>query len=275
MAAPRLLIAGAGFLGAEVARRFAAAGWEVTALSASGAADFPNVVACDISQLAEVEKLRALTPEVVIDCVSSKGGGAAQYQRVYLEGARHLVLTFPTARFLYTSSTSVYGQMDGSDVTEDSPAEPARETGRILLATEALILATPGGIVLRLAGLYGRDRSMLLRKIQDGTAGIEGDGARWLNQIHRDDAASAVLHALTQPIPGGLYNVSDDEPLPQAELLRWLATQLRQPIPPTVPISTNRQRPWTNKRVLNHKLRATGWQPQFPSYRDAFLAHGI
>ena len=65
-------------------------------------------------------------------------------------------------RFVFCSSTSVYGQTDGACVTEESPATPGRETGCILRETEDLVLQRTG-TVARLAGIYGPGRSVLLR----------------------------------------------------------------------------------------------------------------
>ena len=75
---------------------------------------------------------------------------------------------------IFTSSTSVYPQTDGSEVTEDSPADPDRETAQILRETEELILSKEG-TVLRLAGLYGPRRSVHLERFLQGTATIEED----------------------------------------------------------------------------------------------------
>ena len=90
----------------------------------------------------------------MIHCVSSRGGDAEAYREIYVNGARHLLETFPKAKILFTSSTSVYAQRDGSWATEESETNPVRETSRILLEVERLILEK-SGIVARLAGIYG------------------------------------------------------------------------------------------------------------------------
>ena len=100
--------------------------------------------------------------------------------------------TFLNARFFFTSSTSVYAQTDGSWVDESSLAEPTRETGKILRETEEIVLRA-GGIVARVAGIYGPGRSFLLRKFLAGEAVIDRERDRFLNQVHRDDIASAML----------------------------------------------------------------------------------
>lgn len=113
----------------------------------------------------------------------------------------------------------MYPQTDGSTVDESSDANPDKETGHLLRETEEVVLAGKG-IVVRLAGIYGPGRSFVLRNLLEGRAAIEGgDGqGRMLNQIHRDDAASAVVHLLGQP-GGGVFNVVDDAPMTQRECL--------------------------------------------------------
>ena len=186
---------------------------------------------------------------------------------MYLEGARHLLDIFAAKCFLYTGSTSVYAQTDGSWVDESSPAEPDRETGRILRETEDLITAH-GGATARLAGLYGSGRSVLLRKFLAGEGMIEGDGSRWMNFCHRDDAAAALFAMATAPeLPPGVYNVADDTPLTQLDCYRGLAELTGCPLPPFGPVDHGRKRGWTSKRVSNARLRSSvAWKPLFPSF---------
>lgn len=270
----RVLIAGCGFVGLATARLFVQRGWEVIGgthseeSAAKLAGEAFRVVACDISERASVEARADLGPfDAVVHCASSGRGGAEEYRRVYLEGARNLSAVFAPAPLLFTSSTSVYAQTDGGWVTEESLAEPQRETGRLLRETEDLVVAQ-GGIVARLAGIYGPGRSVLLRKFFDGTAMIEGDGSKWINQAHRDDIAAAIVHLVTSRATG-IFNVNDDQPLAQRELYVWLAERFSRPLPPSGPIDTNRKRGWTNKRVSNARLRALGWVARFPSFFEA------
>lgn len=267
----RVLIAGCGYVGRKTAELFVHAGWEVTALTRNirrGDAETPGLqmLACDISDRRVVSaNADALRADVIVDCVSAgRGGGPAEYRSVYLEGARNLLELLRPGRFIFTSSTSVYAQTDGSWVTEESPADPDRETGRILRETEQLVLEH-GGIVARLAGIYGPDRSALLRKFLDGTAILEDGGGRFINQIHRDDAASALLFLAAESAASGIYNVAGSTPLTQRDHYALLAEHFSKPLPPAGPIDSNRKRGWTHKRVSNARLRALGWQPHFSS----------
>ena len=271
---PRILIAGCGFVGLATARLFVQRGWQVTgcthsAESAAGLSGEPfPVLACDIADRAAIQKLAEIgAVDAIVHCASSGRGGAEQYRRVYLEGAQHLATAFPSATLVFTSSTSVYAQTDGEWVTEDSPAEPDRETGRLLRETEDFVV-TQNGIVTRLAGIYGPRRSVLLRKFFDSTAVIEGDGTKWINQAHRDDIASALVYLVTAKARG-IFNVNDDTPVMQRDVYARLAERFDRPLPPSGAIDLNRKRGWTNKRVSNARLRALGWQPRYPSFFDA------
>jgi hypothetical protein len=52
----------------------------------------------------------------------------------------------------------------------------------------------------------------------------------------------------------------------------WCSEFLTQPMPPHGPVDTERKRGLTNKRVSNAKLRATGWSPTYPSFREGLTA---
>jgi nucleoside-diphosphate-sugar epimerase len=117
-------------------------------------------------------------------------------------------------------------------------------------------------------------RSVLLRKFLDGTAVIEGDGGRHINQIHADDAAAALFHLVTGGLAEGIYNVADDQPVTQLACCEWLAAALGRPMPPHGPADPQRKRGVTDKRVSNRKLRALGWQLQYPTYQAALAPDG-
>ena len=266
----RVLIAGCGYLGAATADLFHDSGWLVEGWTQSNesaarlAAKPYAVSAVDIANAAAVRAARNEF-DVVIHCASSGGGDAESYRRLYLEGARNLLTELQPARFIYTSSTSVYAQIGGESVYEESPAEPTHATGRLLREIEALVTQNQG-VVARLAGIYGPGRSALLRKFLSGEAQIEGSGERFLNQAHRDDIAAALLHLIALPDETGIVNVVDNQPLTQRECYQWLATRLSRPLPPVTKAPGTRKRGTSNKRVSNQKLRRLGWEPNYPTF---------
>ena len=270
----RILIAGCGYVGQAAADLFHAAGWVVegwtrSAESAASLSAKPYPAReVDVSKPAQLAEC-ARTFDVVVHCASSSGGDAEMYRRVYLDGARNLLETFPGSKLLFTSSTSVYAQRDGSLVTEESETKPMRETSRLLLETESLVRAS-GGIVARLAGIYGPGRSALLGKFLAGTAIIDPENDRFVNQVHRDDIAAALFLLLSREVEiAQIYNVVDDQPILQSECYRWLAQRLNRPLPLIGRSIQERKRGDSNKRVSNAKLRALGWTARYPTFPEA------
>jgi nucleoside-diphosphate-sugar epimerase len=253
----------------------AAAGHEVLGVS-RGPADFHarvKHIACDITRPADVASLPAEF-DWVVNTVSSTRGSVEEYRAVYFEGTKNLLRHLQFDKYVFTSSTSVYGQNDGSVVTETSAAEPASPTSRVLRETEELLLG--GGrpvIVLRVAGIYGSGRGHVFQQFLRGEARIHGVGSRFLNMIHRDDVVSAIIKAFESGQPGGIYNVVDDEPVTEREFLGWLAKNLRRELPASVPESelSSRKRGATNKRVSNAKLRhELAFMLKYPNYREGY-----
>ena len=266
---PNVLIAGCGYVGSVAAKLFADSGWGVTGWvrtnQVAGLVGEREISlrAVDITNLDAVRS-NAFAANVVVHCASS---GADSYRHVYRDGVDNLSSCFPGARLIFTSSTSVYPQRDRSLVTEESPAKPDSDDARTLRAAEEIVLEN-GGIVLRVAGIYGPGRSFLLRSALDGTA-VATD--RIVNQVHRDDVASAIfLIGQCRTInPPRIFNVVDDTPAPRAEILAWLSERLNLPLPPSL-APPKQKRGRSNKRVSNAKLRALGWAPAYPSYREGF-----
>jgi nucleoside-diphosphate-sugar epimerase len=271
---PRILIAGCGYVGQAAADLFYARGWAVqgwtrSAESAVSLSGKPYAVRnVDVSRRAEVAEC-AETFDAVIHCASSSGSDAEMYRQLYLDGVRNLLETFPGSKLLFTSSTSVYAQRDGSWVTEESETKPMRETSRILLEVERLVF-DHGGIVARLAGIYGPGRSAMLNKFMAGAAIIDPENDRFVNQVHRDDIAAALFFLLNREAEGAhIYNVIDDQPILQSECYRWLAQRLNRPLPPFGRSTQQRKRGDSNKRVSNTKLRRLGWTPKYPTFAEA------
>ena len=272
---PRILIAGCGYVGEATADLFYSAGWNVegwvhSKKSATRLSVKPySIHVMDISRRGEVGKHSGLF-DAVIHCASSRGGDAEAYRQIYLNGARFLLESFPKAKILFTSSTSVYDQRDGSWVTEESETKPFRETGQILLETEKLILHK-GGIVARLAGIYGPRRSALLSKFLNGTAISDPNDDRFVNQVHRDDIASALFLLLNRKTHDSaeIYNVVDDQPILRSECCRWLSHKLNRFLPSIRRSEQPRKRGDSNKRVSNAKLHQLGWTLSYPTFGDA------
>ncbi len=283
----RVLIVGCGYVGVPLGAELVRLGHEVFGLRRNAAAN-NELEAAGIRPLTG-DVTRPVTLAVlprdfdwVVNCVAA-GGDADNYRQIYLQGTRHLIdwlAPNPPKKFVYTSSTSVYGQNDGSPVKESSPAEPLAETSKILVETEMVLLAAVAerkfpAVILRVAGIYGPDRGHWFKQFMHDAAHIEGDGSRFLNMIHRDDLIGCIVAALKSGRAGEIYNAVDDEPVSQLHFFRWLAQAVDKPLPPSAPENSDdtRRRGVTNKRVSNRKLKMElGHRFKHPNFRIGYSA---
>jgi nucleoside-diphosphate-sugar epimerase len=269
---PECLIIGCGYLGQRVAARWTAAGRAVAALTRRNVDTLRNLgVAPVVGDILDPASLRGLpAAETVLYALGMDRTSGRSMREVYCDGLRHVLDTLPAPRrFVYVSSTGVYGQTDGSWVDESSPTEPTEESGHIVLEAERLLREKlPAAVVLRFAGIYGPDRLLRRPAVLKGEA-LVGDAQKWLNLIHVEDGASAVLAAEAHGSPGQTYNVADDEPVSRRDFYTLLAELLRAPPARFEP----RDEPGANRRVSNRKARfRLNWSPHFPHFRAGLPA---
>jgi nucleoside-diphosphate-sugar epimerase len=270
---PRALIAGCGYLGQALADSLTVENWEVECWTASPQSVRELSLRNRRAQRVDISNSKDVLAhksdfDAVIHCASTRGGDVDSYRRVYLDGARNLIDSFMNSRILFTSSTSVYSQINGEWVSEESPAEPKQESGKILRDAENVVLAARG-VIARLGGIYGPGRSAFLNKFLDGRAIIDAEHDRFVNEIHRDDAATAMRLLLKSAASRGeIYNVVDNKPILQSECYRWLAAKLNRPLPREGRSIAKRKGGESNKRVSNAKLRSLGWVPEYPTFAE-------
>jgi len=276
----RSLVVGAGYVGSQLLRRLSegSQSGEVLGLRRSEDDSDPQIVGCDIS---DADSVRRLTNahgrfDCIVHCASSGRGGLEAYRQVFLHGTQNLLDILSPDRFVFVSSTSVYPQLDGSVITEESESRGSRPTSEILCEAERLVLGS-GGSVARLSGIYGPSRSVILKRFLLGEAKIDAGGlaanlqyGRLLNQIHRDDAASGLEQILfSECARGEVYNVSDRRPLTQVACYQALAERFGLPMPGTAEPDPERKRAWTHKAIDSSKLQALGWDPIYSDYITA------
>lgn len=270
-----ILVAGAGYVGLPLAvslrqQGHHVCGWVHSAESAAAVSKAGVESICGDLADTGLWRGRSQAWDAIFYCPSTSGGGVEAYERVHRTGLLNaLQFLSPSGRIFYTSSTSVYGQDDGSDVDESSLTQPRAEGSRILLEAEARVLER-GGSVLRLAGIYGPQRSVYLRRIREGSATLPGEGKRWVNQIHRDDAVSALEFLWNGQAEAGTWNGVDNEAVSLKALYQWICRETGLPEPGEGAVEEGKKRGLTHKRVLNAKLRGAGWVPQYPTFREGY-----
>ena len=257
-------ILGGGYLGSALHEHWLRAGVESRRFDVvPGRADVEADVTDDSVLKAKATELGE--PDAVFLCLSTSGGDCDDYFRLYVRTVEHVNRLFPGARRILCSSTSLYGVLDGSWATEAHSCDPLHRQGQVLLEAERLIRQS-GGVVARLAPLYGPGRSVLLRKFLDGSGCVHGAGDRWLNYVHRDDAVAALSLLAVSDCRHQCYNVVDAVPMRKADVYGFLSELTGLAIPEDDGCSSRRG--GTNQRVSSALLMALGWQPLYPSFAD-------
>ncbi len=203
----------------------------------------------------------------ILYCVGFDRAAGSSMRDVYVNGLQNVFDCLPRSvtRFVYASSTGVYGQTDGEWVDETSPTCPQHESGRACLAAEERVLNwantndhSASAIILRFAGLYGPGRMVRRSNLESGEP-IPGDPQKFLNLIHIDDAVQAASAALATEQAEPIYVVGDNRPVTRQEYYTRMATLLDAPAPrfePPTPGSPEAARDATNKRIANHRIKS-------------------
>lgn len=276
----RILIAGCGYVGSELARLLYADGHEVFGLrrDTSKLPEGILPVAADLNDPATLAKLPA-NIDVVFYAASANGYGEAPYRAAYVDSVTNVLSALKgqhVRRIFFASSTGVYAQNDGEWVDEASPATADRPTAQALRDGEALIRnADIPGTVVRFSGIYGPDRTRLIDSVVSGSAQRERGETRYLNHIHRDDCAACLAHLMTVENPAALYLATDNEPRTRNEFLEWIADATGSPVPPYADESQDTSRPSErggNRRYRNDLLRSTGYTFKYPTFREGYGA---
>ncbi|WP_119821808.1 SDR family oxidoreductase [Halalkaliarchaeum desulfuricum] len=286
-----VIVVGCGYVGIELGRTLREAGYDVAGVRRSDDG-LATVSAAGLepvrADVTEPDSLKALPDaDAIVFAASSGGRGAEAARRVYVDGLEATIREYggrdsSPDRLVYTSSTGVYGDHDGEWVDETTPLEPESERGRILeeaerIALEATVERGLDGTVARFAGLYGPGRYRLERYL-DGPV-TEG----YLNMVHRDDAAGAVAFLLAEDLArGDVVTVVDDEPVDRWTFADWLAGECGVDPPEKHTVEerlareslsdSRRRRILSDKRCSNDRLRALGYEFEYPTFREGYRA---
>jgi nucleoside-diphosphate-sugar epimerase len=256
------LIIGCGYLGRRVAALWRARGHRVHATTRRGSeaeafrTQGLDPVLCDVTDPATLMHLPAA--DTVLYAVGFDRSAAASMRTVYVDGLANVLAHLPPpGRFIYVSSSSVYGQRDGGWLDEESATQPEEESGKIVLAAEEVLRAhAPGAVILRFSGIYGPGRLLRRAAIEKGEP-IIGDADKWLNLIHVDDGARAIVAAEANAAPGRVYNVCDDRPVRRREFYCEEARLLGAPQPRFVSPAPGSPPPHekANRRIRNARMK--------------------
>lgn len=183
----------------------------------------------------------------------------------------------------YLSTTGVYGDRRGRWVFETSRLAAQSTEGARRVGAERDWLQVGRGMgltvqVFRLPGIYGPGRSALDR-LRAGEARRIAAPGQVFSRIHVDDLSAGLVASIARPRAGGIYNLCDDEPAPNSEVIAYAARLLGMNPPPEIPLAQAGLSPQAlrfyaeSKRVSNARAKAElGWRPAYPTYREGLRA---
>ncbi len=274
-----ILIAGLGYVGHALAHALDDIGVPWVGLRRQPEAD-PRVSCVDLD-VASPELGKAETRRIVYLAPPPKHGDGDPRLRKLLT----VLDSRPPERFIYASTTGVYGNQDGAVVNEDAPlhASTARALRRLDAERALTDAAQRWGTrwaVIRLPGIYGPGR---LREEQI-RAGLEVPCPEICppgNRIHRDDIVDVILRLLDDDEPTGFFNLADNEHMSSTNFARAVAARIGVELPPCIPdlatyyaahpgmASFLREQ----RRIDSSRIRAAlKWTPRYDTAREGIEA---
>lgn len=282
-----VLFAGFGDLGAMAGGLLADAGLRVIALKRTPPAGLRADIAChavDLRQPFTLPPALQAQADAVVIAVSPGERTEADYAATYVGAVEHTLRALRAAgarpkRVLFVSSTGVWPENADQWLTEDVPAQADSWRGETLLrAEQALFASGLPATSLRLGGIYGPGRLMLVRKAEAILAGREDwPLPAWTNRIHRDDAARMIAFLVNRALSGAaldrIYNGVDNEPALNRDVLAYIAGLLKggdavDITAKAAPVNTA----VGGKRVGNARIRALGFAFAYPDFRSGYAA---
>jgi len=199
------LVAGAGYTGRRILDRVPG-GSAVGLKRTSTGADQCPVVDLDAADRLPIE----LPEDYSVVYTIPPGGVGDDRLRRFLS-----LLSSPPRRFVYLSTTGVYGDHGGGHVTEDTPVNPGNARSAARVAAERLLAdwcrqCGTALLILRVPGIYGPGR-LGVDRLRDGMTVIREAEAGPGNRIHVDDLVTCCIAALHDGAPAGIFNVGDGD----------------------------------------------------------------
>ncbi len=176
----------------------------------------------------------------------------------------------------YLSATSVYGDHGGEWVDERSTTNPTSINGMERLKVEKLWikLAKQYNLplqIFRLSGIYSNQYN-ILKRLKTGEVKIINKKNHFFSRIHVEDIANALFKSLNNFRKGEIYNISDDRPASNKEVIMYGIKLLGVDQPQTIEINEIQNEMLKNfykdsKKVSNKKMKYTfNFELKYPTY---------
>ncbi|XP_024391486.1 uncharacterized protein [Physcomitrium patens] len=166
---------------------------------------------------------------------------------------------------LFTSSSFVYDVHDNGHCDESAPIteKGTSPRGDRLLNAEEEVLKVDGNVV-RLAGLYARDRGAHMYWLQKGTVDARPD--HFLNLIHYEDSADLCIEILRKNLRGQIFMGCDNTPVSRQDIMDIMMHSGK--FAGNFHGFTKSDGPLGKKMNNSQTRERLGWQPKYNSFKD-------
>lgn len=259
-----IVIFGHGYVSSHLARALAGQGLHVH-ISTRDPKKFNTISSLGATPFLFGDPLPDL-PTHILDTIPPVNG---------LSPALEVYTTFPsTLRWAgYISTTGVYGAQSGNDITEASPTDATHPRAAARLKSEAAWATTKLPLhIFRLAGIYGPQRNMLQRVIENDFTGLPNDDLP-VHRIHIEDIVQTIMASMATPTPGEIFNLCDDDPAPTYDVLCHAADLLGRTHPVIAPGTHGRMTADHPRHISNAKIKQKlGVTLRHPTYHEGLTA---
>jgi len=190
----------------------------------------------DLDALRSLERLR-FSPDAVMHFAPPPAEGRGDPRTGRLIAALSAARRIPR-RFVYVSTSGVYGDCAGARIDESRPrrATSARARRRVDAEDRLRAWAVQRGVVLaivRAPGIYAEDR-LPIERIKQQTPALVAEQDVYTNHIHADDLARVAIAALFRGRANRAYHASDDAELRMGQWFDVVADAHGLPRPPRI-----------------------------------------
>ncbi len=237
----RVLVVGCGDVAMRAARLLAGRA-RLVGLTRS-ADDVPKLRACgfvpivgDLDDLRALRRLRT-APYAVMHFAPPPPEGRSDPRTGHLVAALSAAGRIPQ-RFVYVSTSGVYGDCAGARVAETRPrcAQSPRARRRVDAEDRLRAWAARNGVslaIVRAPGIYAETR-LPLERLRQQTPVLVPEDDVYTNHVHADDLARVAVAALFRGRPNRAYHATDDAELKMGQWFDAVADAYRLPRPPRV-----------------------------------------
>ena len=189
------------------------------------------------------------------------------------------------SRFVYISTTGVYGDRAGAEVDELAPPNPQTGRARLRIAAEQVLQSWRTRhhvdiVILRVPGIYGPGR-LGIERLREGMPVIAETDANPGNRIHVDDLVACCIAALSNDAPAGIYNVGDGDLRTSTWFMSEVARQCQLEAPAEISMA-DAEREFSpmrmsflreSRRINTNKMRdVLGVTPQYQNPEEGIRA---